>query len=134
MYPIVIFNALRLSDSRMVKSKAVYVAFGVTLDGLREVLGLWITENEGAQIWLSVMDEMKNRGTQDILISVADGRPRGHRHCLPAGHSPDLHRASGTPFPELLLLEGPQSRSHRPGDPQDHLHDECNRTSEPRGP
>jgi putative transposase len=53
MYPIVIFDALRVkirdADSRMVKNKAVYVALGVSRDGVREVLGLWIAENEGAR-------------------------------------------------------------------------------------
>lgn len=77
MYPIVIFDALRVkirdADSRMVKNKAVYVALGVTRDGLREVLGLWIAENEGAKFWLSVMNELRNRGVQDILIAVVDG-------------------------------------------------------------
>ena len=77
MYPIVIFDALRVkirdADSRSVKNKAVYVALGVSRDGQREVLGLWIAENEGAKFWLSVMNEMKNRGVQDILIAVVDG-------------------------------------------------------------
>ena len=77
MYPIVMFDALRVkirdADSRTVKNKAVYVALGVTRDGLREVLGLWIAENEGAKFWLSVMNELKNRGLQDILIAVVDG-------------------------------------------------------------
>ncbi len=77
MYPIVIFDALRVkirdADSRMVKNKAVYVALGVTRDGVREVLGLWIAENEGAKFWLSVMNELKNRGVQDVLIAVVDG-------------------------------------------------------------
>ena len=77
MYPIVIFDALRVkirdADSRMVKNKAVYVALGVSRDGVREVLGLWIADNEGAKFWLSVMTELKNRGVQDILIAVVDG-------------------------------------------------------------
>ena len=77
MYPIVIFDALRVkirdADSRTVKNKAVYVALGVTRDGQREVLGLWIAENEGAKFWLSVMNERKNRGVQDVLIAVVDG-------------------------------------------------------------
>ena len=77
MYPIVIFDALRVkirdADSRTVKNKAVYVALGVTRDGLREVLGLWIAEQEGAKFWLSVMNELRNRGLQDILIAVVDG-------------------------------------------------------------
>ena len=77
MYPIVIFDALRVkirdADSRMVKNKAVYVALGVTRDGLREVLGLWVAESEGAKFWLSVMNELRNRGVQDVLIAVVDG-------------------------------------------------------------
>ncbi len=77
MYPIVIFDALRVkirdADSRMVKNKAVYVALGVSRDGVREVLGLWIADNEGAKFWLSVMSELKNRGVADILIAVVDG-------------------------------------------------------------
>ena len=77
MYPIVIFDALRVkirdADSRSVKNKAVYIALGVTRDGLREVLGFWIAENEGAKFWLAVMNELKNQGLQDILIAVVDG-------------------------------------------------------------
>ena len=77
VYPVVIFDALRVKirdkDSRMVKNKAVYLALGITGDGQREVLGLWIAENEGAKFWLSVMNELRNRGVQDILIAVVDG-------------------------------------------------------------
>ena len=77
IYPIVIFDALRVkirdADSRMVKNKAVYVALGISRDGVREVLGLWIADNEGAKFWLSVMNELKNRGVADILIAVVDG-------------------------------------------------------------
>jgi hypothetical protein len=77
MYPIVIFDALRVkirdADSRMVKNKAVYIALGVTREGEREVLGLWIADNEGAKFWLTVMTELRNRGVQDILIAVVDG-------------------------------------------------------------
>jgi putative transposase len=77
VYPIVIFDALRVkirdADSRMVKNKAVYVALGVLRDGQREVLGLWVADNEGAKFWLSVMNELKNRGVQDVLIAVVDG-------------------------------------------------------------
>ncbi len=77
MYPIVIFDPLRVkvrdADSRMVKNKAVYVAFGVNRDVMREVLDLWIADNEGVKLWLSVMTELKNCGVQDILIAVVDG-------------------------------------------------------------
>jgi len=64
---------IRDADSRMVKNKAVYIALGVTREGEREVLGLWIADSEGAKFWLSVMNELRNRGVQDILIAVVDG-------------------------------------------------------------
>jgi len=60
-------------ESRQVKNKAVYVALGVTPEGDREVLGLWIAANEGAKFWLSIMNNLKNRGLEDILIAVVDG-------------------------------------------------------------
>ena len=52
---------------------AIYLALGITGDGQREVLGLWIADNEGAKFWLSVMNELRNRGVQDILIACVDG-------------------------------------------------------------
>ena len=58
------------------RSKAVYVALGVTPEGEREVLGLWIADNEGAKFWLSIMNNLMNRGLEDpanILIAVVDG-------------------------------------------------------------
>lgn len=77
MYPIVFLDALRVksrdAESRQVKNKAVYVALGVTPEGEREVLGLWIASNEGAKFWLSVMNNLRNRGVEDILIAVVDG-------------------------------------------------------------
>ena len=77
MYPIVFLDALRVkirdAESRQVKNKAVYVALGVTPEGEREVLGLWIANNEGAKFWLSVMNNLRNRGLEDILIAVVDG-------------------------------------------------------------
>ena len=77
MYPIVFLDALRVkirdAESRQVKNKAVYVALGVTPEGEREVLGLWIAANEGAKFWLSMMNNLRNRGVEDILIAVVDG-------------------------------------------------------------
>jgi putative transposase len=77
VYPVVIFDALRVKirdkDSRIVRNKAVYLALGITADGQREVLGMWIAETEGAKFWLSVMNELRNRGVQDILMAVVDG-------------------------------------------------------------
>src|SRR2546421_7191022 len=56
-----------------VKSKAIYLAIGVTMDGLKEVLGLWIAQTEGAKFWLQVVTELKNRGVTDIFIACVDG-------------------------------------------------------------
>ena len=77
MYPIVFLDALRVkirdAENRQVKNKAVYVALGVPPEGEREVVGLWIAANEGAKFWLSVMNNLRNRGVEDILIAVVDG-------------------------------------------------------------
>jgi putative transposase len=75
MYPLVFFDALRVKirDEGTVKNKAVYLALGVAADGTKDVLGLWIEQNEGARFWLGVMNELKTRGVGDILIAVVDG-------------------------------------------------------------
>ena len=74
-YAIVFMDAVHFhvrEDNRTVK-KAVYVAIGVKLNGKREVLGMWVGGNESAKYWLSVMNELKNRGVKDVLIICADG-------------------------------------------------------------
>ena len=75
VYPLVFFDALRVKirDEGHVRNKAVHVALGVRGDGTKEVLGLWIESNEGAKFWLRVINELKNRGVDDILIAVVDG-------------------------------------------------------------
>jgi putative transposase len=75
LYPLVFLDALRVKvrDEGTVRNKAVYVALGVRADGTKEVLGLWIEQTEGAKFWLRVMNELRDRGVQDILIAVVDG-------------------------------------------------------------
>src|ERR1700731_4651726 len=75
VYPLVFFDALRVKirDEGLVRNKAVYVALGVTPEGTKDILGLWIETSEGAKFWLRVMTELKNRGVEDILIAVVDG-------------------------------------------------------------
>ena len=75
VYPVVIFDALRVKirDEGIVRNKAVYLALAVTRDGGRDVLGIWIENQEGAKFWLKVMNELRNRGLADILIAVVDG-------------------------------------------------------------
>ena len=75
VWPIVYLDAIHLkirTDGR-VQSRAVYVALGVNLAGNKELLGLWIGENEGAKFWLNVLTELQGRGVQDILIAAVDG-------------------------------------------------------------
>jgi putative transposase len=75
VYPVIIFDALRVKirDEGLVRNKAVYLALAVTLAGNKEVLGMWIEQSEGAKFWLKVMNELKNRGGNDVLIAVVDG-------------------------------------------------------------
>src|SRR5512147_2382474 len=75
LYPLVFFDALRVKvrDEGTVRNKAVHVALGVRPDGTKEILGLWIEQTEGAKFWLKVVNELKNRGVEDILIAVVDG-------------------------------------------------------------
>ena len=75
MYPLVFFDALRVKirDEGLVRNKAVYVALGVTPEGTKDILGLSIETSEGAKFWLRVMNELRNRGVEDILIAVVDG-------------------------------------------------------------
>ena len=75
IYPIIIFDALRVKirDEGTVRNKAVYLALGFTLEGHKEVLGLWIEQTEGAKFWLRVMTEIKNRGVGDVFIAVVNG-------------------------------------------------------------
>jgi putative transposase len=75
VYPILYMDAIqfKVRDSGHVKNKAVYLAIGVTMEGLKEVLGLWIAQTEGAKFWLQVVTELKNRGVADIFIACVDG-------------------------------------------------------------
>jgi putative transposase len=74
-YPLVFFDAIRVKirDEGMVRNKAIHIALGARADGRKEVLGLWIEQNEGAKFWLRVMNELKNRGVDDIMLAVVDG-------------------------------------------------------------
>jgi putative transposase len=75
LYPVVFFDAIRVKvrDQGTVCNKAVYLALGITADGRKHILGLWIDPNEGARFWLRIVNELRNRGVKDILIAVVDG-------------------------------------------------------------
>jgi putative transposase len=75
VYPIMYLDAIqfKVRDNGHVRNKAIYLAIGVTLEGYKEVLGLWIAQTEGAKFWLQVVTELKNRGVTDIFIACVDG-------------------------------------------------------------
>jgi transposase-like protein len=75
VYPLLYFDALFVNSRQdgPVQTKAVYLALGITLEGEKELLGLWLSESEGAKFWLSVFTELKNRGVQDCFIACVDG-------------------------------------------------------------
>ena len=75
IYPIVYLDCLvvKIRQDKQVINKAIYLALGVNIEGHKELLGMWISENEGAKFWLNVLTELQNRGVQDILIACVDG-------------------------------------------------------------
>jgi transposase-like protein len=75
LYVVVYLDALQVSirDQQVVRKKAVYVAVGVTLEGTRDCLGLWIEKTEGARFWTSVLTELRNRGVRDVVFVCTDG-------------------------------------------------------------
>ena len=74
IYPIVYLDCIHVKVREgTVRVKAVYLAIGITMDGEKEVLGLWLAQTEGAKFWLQVVTELRNRGVQDIFIACVDG-------------------------------------------------------------
>jgi putative transposase len=75
VYPIVYFDAMwvKVREDRSVRNRACYLAVGVTCDGDREVLGIWWQDSEGAKFWLAVLNDLRRRGVEDVLIACVDG-------------------------------------------------------------
>jgi putative transposase len=75
IYPILYLDCIvvKIRQDKQVINKAIYLALGVNMDGRKELLGLWLSENEGAKFWLGVLTELQNRGVKDILIACVDG-------------------------------------------------------------
>src|SRR5205085_1120888 len=75
LYPILYLDALqvKIRDGAHIRNKAIYLAIGVNLAGIKEVLGLWVAQTEGAKFWLQVVTELRNRGVSDIFIACVDG-------------------------------------------------------------
>lgn len=75
VYPIVFFDAIvvKIRENGHVGNRSIHLALGINLEGKKELLGLWIAENEGAKYWQGIMTELSNRGVTDILIAAVDG-------------------------------------------------------------
>jgi putative transposase len=133
LYPVVFFDALRVKvrSDGMVRNKAVYLALGITPDGRKTVLGLWIEQTEGAKFWLRTCNELRNRGVNDILIAVVDGLsgfPEAINAAFPqtqvqtciVHHRNAILRRIGrrsrpsAPFPVLCRLGRPARSGRRP--------------------
>jgi len=131
-YPVVFMDAIRVNirSDGAVSNKAIFVALAILPDGTRHVLGLWFQANEGAKFWAKVLNDLRNRGVQDILIAVVPSRdicfanalpgnrrpqglPTGHRGGLSPAPGPDLHRPPSAPLHELCQLQGSQGHSRR---------------------
>lgn len=115
VYPVVFFDALRVNirDGVTVKKMAVHIAIGINARGMRDVLGMWIAENEGASFWASRLLVSKipwRAGYLDRRHGRPDGHDKGDRDGLPADGAPDVHRALDPSVHRLHLAQGPQGR------------------------
>jgi putative transposase len=119
VYSIVDFDAMvgKVREDRSVENRACYVALGVTCDGEREVLGICRQDSEGAKFWLAVLDDLRRRGVQDVLIACVDGLkgfPEAIEATFPqAGVQADLHRASHPRLAALRQLPRQEEGHHR---------------------
>ena len=110
VYPILYLDALqvKVKSGGTVRNKAIYLAFGVNLQGLKEVLGIWASDNEGSKFWMQVITELKTRGVQDKINRLrrwSERIPRSHRSYLSADTDSTLHCSLGSPFAFLRLAQ-----------------------------
>jgi len=91
VYPLVYIDSIRakVRDAGRVVNRVVYQFVGVTMDGVKDVLGMWVAENEGVKFWQKILNELKKRGVQDVFIVCVDGLkgfPEACRAVFPAAH------------------------------------------------
>ncbi|WP_034900397.1 IS256 family transposase, partial [Paraglaciecola psychrophila] len=75
IYPIIYLDCLvvKIRQNKRVINKSIFLALGINIEGHKELMGMWVAENEGAKSWLSVLTELQHRGVEDILIACVDG-------------------------------------------------------------
>ncbi len=118
VYPILYLDALqvKVKSGGSVRNKAIYLAFGVNLQGLKEVLGIWASDNEGSKFWIQVITELKTRRSSRHLHRVCRRLERfsgSHRSHLSEHAGAALHRSSCPPFLILRLAQRPQRNRRR---------------------
>ena len=95
VYPVIFLDALvlKIREAGSVQRRACYLALGITVDGDRDVLGMWFQESEGAKFWMQVLSELAARRQRhpDLLRRWAEGLSGGDRGDLPPGHGPNMH-------------------------------------------
>ncbi|WWV70220.1 Transposase, Mutator family [Sporomusa ovata DSM 2662] len=87
VYPFVFLDAIhyKIRENHQIITKAAYVVLGINLEGYKEILGIWIGENESSKFWLSVLNELKSRGVQDVYLFCVDGL-NGFREAIGAAY------------------------------------------------
>jgi putative transposase len=75
IYPIIYMDCIvvKIKENKQITNHAIYFALGVNMDGQKELLGMWVSQNEGAKFWIHVLTELKTRCVEDILIACVDG-------------------------------------------------------------
>jgi putative transposase len=126
VYPVMFIDAIHVKVREgQVANRPIYVAIGVTVDGERDILGLWAGDGgkgEGAKYWAHVLTEIRNRGTKDVCIVVCDGLtglPDAVRLGVAPGHRPSLR---GPSAPQFVPLRQPPGLARDRQGPQAHLH------------
>ena len=135
IYPIVYLDCIHVKVREgTVRVKAVYLAIGITMDGEKEVLGLWLAQTEGAKFWLQVVTELRTWCARYLhrLRGRPEGLSRCHRGRLPGDHGSTVHRPYGSIQSELRFVETTPGSGGRPSTDLPVGHRRRGRTSTPR--
>ena len=119
IYPIVWLDAIhyKVKENGRYLSKAIYTLLGLTIDGKKELLGLSLSDQEGAHHWLSVLTDLHNRGVKDIQIACVDGLkgfPEAIESIYPKDRDPTLHHSPDTQLAQVRGLQKPEGLHGRP--------------------
>jgi transposase-like protein len=118
VYPIVYVDCrvVKVRENQRVLNKALYLALGVDMEGQKELLGMWMSQSEGAKFWLALFTELQNRGVKDIFIACMDGLsglPEAVETRLTADARPTVYGAYGAQLAQICLLHTSQRGGSR---------------------